>query len=185
MTKDDVTDNAWRTITNPLSGETITFVETAEESNGSRVVMHIAVAPGGGPAPHAHGKQTEVFEGLEGTIELQLGPRRLTLGPGETATVPPGMLHGFRNRSDASATVRVIASPAANIEWGLRATFYMMREGLLPKRPLVAALLLQQGDVYLPPMPRWLYWLLVGTLARIAQWTGGERVLAQYGARPK
>ncbi len=61
----------------------------------------------------------------------------------------------------------------------------MMREGLLRRRPLVGALLLQQGDVYLPPMPRWLYWLLVGTLARLAQWTGGARVLARYGARPK
>ncbi len=176
---------AWRTISNPLSGETVTFVETAEESNGSRVVMQIEVAPGGGPAPHAHQTQTEAFEGLAGMVELQLDKRRIRLAPGDTVTVPPGVLHGFRNPTQAPATIRVTASPAKNIEWGLRATYYMMREGLLPKQPLVAALLLHEGDVYLPPLPRWVYWPLIGALARLGRWRGGERVLAEYGARPK
>ena len=67
---------------------------------------------------------------------------------------------------------------------GLVATFYMMREGLLPKQPLVAALLLQEGGVYLPPLPRWVYWPLFAALACLGRWTGGERVLAQDGARP-
>ena len=88
---DETTPHAtWRTIANPLSGETVTFLETAEESNGSRVVMRIEVAPGGGPAPHAHRYQTEVFEGLAGTVELQFGKRRITLTPVGTATAPRG-----------------------------------------------------------------------------------------------
>ncbi len=175
---------AWRTIVNPVSGETVTFVETEEESNGSRVVMQIEVAPGGGPAPHSHRNQTEVFEGLVNTVTLQIGKRRITLSPGNIATAPPGVLHGWRNDSEAPATIRVTATPPENIEWGLRATFYMMREGLLPKQPLVAALLLQRGGVYLPPLPRWLYWPLIGTLGRLGQWMGREKVLARYGERP-
>lgn len=175
---------AWRTIVNPVSGETVTFVETEEESNGSRVVMQIEVAPGGGPAPHSHRNQTEVFEGLVDTVTLQIGNRRMTLSPGDIATAPPGVLHGWRNHSEAPATIRVTATPPENIEWGLRATFYMMREGLLRKQPLVAALLLQKGDLYMPPLPRWIYWPLIGVLARFGRWTGGERVLAQYGKRP-
>ena len=182
---DEITPGeAWRTIANPASGETITFVETAEESNGSRVVMRIEVAPSGGAAPHAHRHATEVFEGLAGTVELQLGKRRITLTPGGTATVPPGVLHSFRNSTAAPAAIRVTASPPANIECGLRATFHMMREGLLPKQPLVAAMLLQQGGVYLPPLPRWVYWPLIAALGRLGRWTGGEAVLARYGARP-
>ncbi len=182
-THETTSREAWRTIANPVSGETVTFLETAEVSNGSRVVMQIEVAPGGGPAPHAHRSQTEVFEGVAGNVELQLGERRVMLTPGATATVPPSVLHGFRNSTEASATIRVIASPAENIEWGLRATFHMMREGLLPKQPLVAALLLQKGDVYLPPLPRWVYWPLIAVLARLGQWTGAEQALARYGAR--
>ncbi len=169
---------AWRTIINPVSGETITFMETEEESSGSRVVMRIEVAPGGGPAPHAHRKQAELFEGIAGTVELQLGKRRITLRPGGTATVPPGVLHGFRNVTQAPA------SPPEDIELGLRAAFYMMREGLLRKKPLVGALLLQKGDLYMPPLPRWIYWPLIGVLAQLGRWTGGERVLARYGEHP-
>jgi hypothetical protein len=116
-------------------------------------------------------------------VELQLGKRRIMLMPGVTATAAPGVLHGFHNSTEVPATIRVTASPPENIEWGLRATFYMMREGLLPKQPLVAALLLQKGHVYLPPLPRWVYWPLITVLARLGQWTGGERVLARYGAR--
>ncbi len=175
---------AWRTIVNPMSGESITFIETEEESGGSRVVMRIEVAPGGGPAPHAHRNQTELFEGIAGTVELQLGKRRITLGPGGTATVPPGVLHGFRNVTQAPASIRVIASPPEDIELGLRAAFYMMREGLLRKKPLVGALLLQKGDLYMPPLPRWIYWPLIGVLAQLGQWTGGTQALAQYGERP-
>jgi quercetin dioxygenase-like cupin family protein len=183
-TDDTPLGEGWRTIANPLSGETVTFVATAEETNGARVVMQIEVAPGGGPAPHAHQTQTEVFEGVAGTVELQLDKRQIMLAPGDTITAPPRVLHGFRNRTQAPATIRVTASPAKNIEGGLRATFYMMRTGLLPKQPLVAALLLHQGEVYLPPLPRWVYWPLIGALARLGHWRGGERVLAQYGARP-
>lgn len=176
---------AWRTISNAASGEAVTFLETAEESNGSRVVMQIQVAPGGGPAPHAHWTQTEVFEGVEGIVELIMDKGRITLAPGDRVTVPAGVLHAFRNPAQTAATIRVIASPAGNIEWGLRAAFYMMREGLLPRQPLVAALLLQRSDLYLPPLPQWLYRPMIGMLAKLAEWGGREDVLARYGARPE
>jgi len=81
---------AWRTIANPASGETISFVETVEETHGDRVVMHITVAPGGGPTPHAHRHQTEAFEGLAGTVDLYLGERQIALPVGAAATVPQG-----------------------------------------------------------------------------------------------
>ncbi len=173
----------WRTIINPASGETITFLETAEESNGSWVVMQIEVAPGGGPAPHAHRTQTEVFEGCAGTVELQLGKRRITLTPGDITTVQPGVLHGFRNVTQTPAIIRVTASPPENIELGLRAAFFMMREGLLRRKPLVSTLLLHESDLYLPPLPPWFYWLLIGVLGRLGQWTGGKHILTRYGER--
>jgi len=175
---------AWRTIMNPASGETVTFLETAEESGGAHVVLQIEIAPGGGAAPHAHRYETEAFEVLAGTVDLQVGTQRIALAVGGTATVSPETLHGFHNSTAVPATLRVTASPPEHLERGLRATYYMMREGLLPKQPLVAALLLQQGGVYLPPLPRWCYWPLINALARLGRWTGGEAALARYGARP-
>ncbi len=101
---------AWRTIVNPASGETVTFLETAEESGGARVVLHIEIAPGGGAAPHAHRYETEAFEVLAGTVDLQVGTQRIALAVGETATVSPGTLHGFRNSTAVPATLRVALS---------------------------------------------------------------------------
>ncbi len=175
---------AWRTIMNPASGETVTFLETAEESGGAHVVLQIEIAPGGGAAPHAHRYETEAFEVLAGTVDLQVGTQRIALAVGGTASVSPETLHGFHNSTAVPATLRVTASPPEHLERGLRAAYHMMREGLLPKQPLVAALLLQQGDVYLAPLPRWLYWPLIGVLAQLGRWRGGEQVLARYGARP-
>jgi quercetin dioxygenase-like cupin family protein len=177
--------DAWRTIANPASGETITFVETVEEAHGDRVVMHITVAAGGGPTPHIHRHQTEAFEVLVGTVDLYLGKRQIALPAGATAVVLPGMLHHFRNNTQIPATICVTVTPPGNVEAGMRATFHMMREGLLPKQPLVAALLLLQSDIYLAPMPQWIYWPLIGTLGRLGRWTGGARTLARYGVRPE
>ncbi len=139
---------------------------------------------------HAHRKQTEIFEGVAGTVELQLGKRRITLAPGGTATIAPstGVLHIARQRGDPVGACRHtnVLRGAAPIARSLRAavpTSMLGIEGLLRKQPLVAALLLHKSDLYMPPLPRWIYWPLIGVLARFGRWTGGERVLAQYGKR--
>jgi hypothetical protein len=56
---------AYRTVNNPGTGETITFVETSEDTGGARVVALITLAPGGAIAPHSH-RITETFECVEG-----------------------------------------------------------------------------------------------------------------------
>ena len=54
------------TLVNPVSGETITFVETAAETGGDYTVIECAVRPGGGvPMAHVHPNQSETFEVLE------------------------------------------------------------------------------------------------------------------------
>ena len=53
--------DAYRTVDNPGTGETITFVETSEASGGARVVALITLAPGGAVTPHSH-QVRETFE---------------------------------------------------------------------------------------------------------------------------
>lgn len=60
--------DTWRVVENPSSGETFTFLETAEETGGLRVVARIDLAPGGGVSPHSHGAQ-ERFECPPGDFE--------------------------------------------------------------------------------------------------------------------
>ena len=74
---------AGETLVNPVSGETITFIETAAETNGEYTLIEVSVAPGGGvPMAHIHPYQTETFEVLEGELSMKAGreKRRRTRG---------------------------------------------------------------------------------------------------------
>jgi quercetin dioxygenase-like cupin family protein len=93
-------------------GDLITFRVTASQSGGRVVVVEALTPPGGGPPPlHSH-PPDEIFTVLEGTPTLlrqgALGVERRRLGPGDTAHIPGGTPHTFRNFSDA--TTRFLAT---------------------------------------------------------------------------
>jgi hypothetical protein len=68
------------TLVNPVSGETITFVETAAETGGDYTVIECAVRPGGGvPMAHVHPNQSETFEVLDGELGKRGMPHPLQL----------------------------------------------------------------------------------------------------------
>ena len=160
-----------RTIQDPTTGEAITFVEMAEESSSDRVVIRLTLAPGGVVPPHAH-PSCEDFECLEGTLQFHLAGRAIELGPGNTLTALPGQVHGFRNVSSASATLRIVAAPGAEVEYGLRVRIAMAQDGAFtsdgrPKDLLMGAVLLHRSEGYLAPLPVWLYRPLIATLAAL------------------
>lgn len=60
-------------------------------------------SPGPIVPPHVHPAQEERFHAVAGDISLRIGRRRLRLGAGESATVPPGTAHSFRVRGGEAA----------------------------------------------------------------------------------
>jgi quercetin dioxygenase-like cupin family protein len=66
----------------------------------------------GGPPVHLHQAAEERFEVLEGRLEVCVGGRWRTLGPGDTAVIPPGVPHTLRGHPDTSATVSNVHRPA-------------------------------------------------------------------------
>lgn len=50
-----------------------------------------------GPPLHVHREQDDTFYVLEGVLTLQVGDEIIDLGPGDFATVPPGVPHTFDN----------------------------------------------------------------------------------------
>ena len=60
-----------RTIENPLTGERVTFLATAEETNGDYVRIRNETSAGApGPVMHYHLTYTEAFEMLEGRLDV-------------------------------------------------------------------------------------------------------------------
>jgi quercetin dioxygenase-like cupin family protein len=89
----------------------------ATETDGGSVEMEF-VLPSGcvPPPPHIHPQQVEEYEVLEGRFELVVDGEWRTLAPGESATVPIGALHTFRNRSGGVVRVRNWHRPAMRFE---------------------------------------------------------------------
>lgn len=164
----------WRRVENPISGETFTFIETSAESGGARVVTLIEVRPGGGSAPHAH-PNAETFELVDGVAELSLDGTGRRLAAGEPVQVPGGAVHTFSNPSDEPATLKVTIVPPGDFERSMRAIAGLAREGRWPKpgerptEPALMASLAVRSRIYMPPLPRPVYWPVMRMLAAIGR----------------
>jgi quercetin dioxygenase-like cupin family protein len=102
-----------------------------EMPDGSVYVIRIPAAATGGdyvemefvlpegcvaPPPHTHPKQVEEYEVIEGSFDVMMDGDWSTLGPGESVSVPIGVLHTFRNSSGETVRVRNQHRPALDFE---------------------------------------------------------------------
>ena len=169
-------------IINPLSGERIT-IQVA--GTGKSVLdWELVLAPGGRvPGSHAHPEQEERFTVLEGRMRFRVGARRITAGPGQTVTVPPGTVHHFANASDQPATVAVQTTPALGMQALLETAAALAQEQHAAARrlpsPVALALFMRdfQREVRAPYLPS----ALVRAVIRPAAWLACRRGLdARY-----
>jgi quercetin dioxygenase-like cupin family protein len=151
------------TLVNPVSGETITFVETAAETGGDYTVIECAVRPGGGvPMAHVHPNQSETFEVLEGELSLKVGRDKLVAQAGDVVTVSPGTVHKFRNDTDRIVRFRCTVTPSLGFEQFLQTICALGADGKLGKRgmpgPLRLAVIANAtfGDARAPYVPAWM-----------------------------
>src|SRR3954469_15179120 len=81
---------AGQTVENPVTGERLTFHETALETQGEYVRFEAVIAPGGTLASaHLHPHQTERFEPISGTLRMKVGSRKFNANPGDVVVVEP------------------------------------------------------------------------------------------------
>jgi mannose-6-phosphate isomerase-like protein (cupin superfamily) len=87
------------------------------ETGGELVEMEFTLPPGSvAPPPHVHAELAEDYEVLEGTFDVMVDGRWTKLGPGQSATVPAGALHTFKNRTDGVVRVRNVHRPPARFD---------------------------------------------------------------------
>jgi mannose-6-phosphate isomerase-like protein (cupin superfamily) len=181
-----------RTIENPLTGERVTFLATAEETNGEYVRIRNETSAGAqGVVMHYHLAYTEAFEVLEGTLDMCVGTKEnhLVLAEGESAFVPLNTAHRFWNSSTGRAVFEVEIRPARNFEKALRAHFGLVEEGktnekAIPKNIFELALIYELSESYIVGMPLSLQRGIFGALARIARWRGYDPEFSKYTKQP-
>jgi quercetin dioxygenase-like cupin family protein len=151
------------TIHNPVTGERITFLTAAADTDGEAVVVEVTVQPGGFVAAgHVHPFQSERFAVAEGTLGLKVGRRKLTLEPGEVAFVDPGTSHRFWNAGDDEVRFVCEVRPALQFESLVETMFALAADGKtnrkgMPNPLRLAVIALAHFDtVRLPHPPAWL-----------------------------
>ena len=92
-------------------GDVITFKLTGADTAERFVLGEGLVAPGGGPPPHLHEREDELFYVLEGRMEFCLDSTRYVLGAGDATWAPRNVVHAFRNVGDRPLRTIVIALP--------------------------------------------------------------------------
>ena len=95
-----------------IVGDTMTLKATGESTGGSLVFLENVTAPGGGPPPHMHTREDELWYVLDGTFEIRIGDEVHALGPGGFAFAPRGAVHNFRNTADTPSRILVGFAPA-------------------------------------------------------------------------
>jgi quercetin dioxygenase-like cupin family protein len=136
-------------IDNPVTGETITFLQTARDTRGERLQFELLARPGGAPvAAHRHPRQTERFEVLEGTLWIRVEGQERSLSQGEEITVPVGAPHFWKNPTDAPLRVRIEFMPALRWEELFETMFALARDGKTDRQgrtnPLQAAVIFNE-----------------------------------------
>jgi quercetin dioxygenase-like cupin family protein len=94
-----------------------TFLVTGEESGGSMFALDCRVGAGGGPPPHRHLAEDELFTIVEGSITFTAGDETRVVSAGQSVFVPRGTCHAYRNDEDDPARMIAVYSPAGMEGW--------------------------------------------------------------------
>ena len=120
----------------------------SHETNGQYAVVISNTPPDGGPPPHVHEHEDELFYVLEGQYEFTCGNEIMQASPGALVYLPRNLPHSFRNVGDTKGVLINTITPG-----GFEAFFEEIDQ--LPKdKPLdrqrVTTIGLKYGLKFLP-----------------------------------
>ena len=100
------------TETIPMGGLQVRFLRSKDQTGGSLDVFEMTVRPDGRmPVPHYHEAWDETVYGLTGTTTWRIDGQDTPVGPGQSAFIPRGTVHGFRNDTGEAASCLCVLTP--------------------------------------------------------------------------
>ena len=160
-----------RSFRNPVTGQTLTFLELSPEL----LVMETTYQAGGPEAPeHYHPRQEERFVVLDGAVEVVVDGQRRRLKQGAELTLPPRTRHRFGALPDQSCRARWEVRPALRTAGFLSTTFGLAQDGLATRAgvpPLLRSVQIARefaGEFRLTRPPRLVQHVAFATLGALA-----------------
>jgi len=84
-----------------------------------------------GTSPHTHHEIVEIFYVLSGELDILAGDRRVIGRTGSLISVPPDVVHAFRNFADDPVEFLLLFCPAHNREEYFKEVAELARSGAL------------------------------------------------------
>lgn len=174
-------------IHNPANGQSILFLQTAQDTKGELLEMESSYRPGSKePPPHYHTIQHENFRILSGEMTLRMHGRLQTLKAGDTLEIPAGTPHSMWNNGAEPAVINWQLRPALGTEFMLETYTGLANDGKTNARGipglLQVALLMRKFNrefrMVKPSYPVQL--ILFNLLAPIAYLSGKRAIYAKY-----
>ena len=175
-----------KTVTHRYTGESVTFLQTSEETNGKLLLIEVSLPPqGDGPPLHVHDEFEEVFEVKSGTLTVFVGTEKHTLTAGDTIKAPKYTPHTFTNEHDEPVTFHVRLTPASQFEQSMRIHYGLMDDGLTddkgtPKNILHLIYILKLQNTLIAGKSLGVQRFLFNVLLGIGKLTGSFKALTKY-----
>ena len=97
-----------------MGGLALEFLHSKDSTAGSVDLFRMTVQPNARmPVPHYHESWDEVAYGLAGTVTFRVDGQDVPVGPGDSVFIRRGVVHSFRNDTQALATCLCILTPGA------------------------------------------------------------------------
>ncbi len=77
-------------------------------------VIQERVPPGGAEVEHCHEKAHQFFFVLSGEATMEIGEKRLVLGPQQGVSIPPKITHRLLNEAKEDLSFIVVSSPMSH-----------------------------------------------------------------------
>lgn len=144
-----------RTLSNPITGEKVKLITSAQETAGACTIATCYLLPGGSKGLHYHKVVTQVFTALKGRLHLYQGGKKIIeLRPGEQHKILPGVVHGLFNPTNEIVQYQLTITPGheglenmIRILYGLAYEKKLNASGI-PQDIHTQALLMKMGDTY-------------------------------------
>jgi quercetin dioxygenase-like cupin family protein len=116
-----------RKIQDPLTGQHLTFLDTAADTEGASLRAEVRLEPGGFVPRHLHLRQDERLEVLAGAVRFRSRGEDRVLGPGDTSVITRRRIHRVANAGPSEARFVLEVHPARHIEQTMRSMFAIGR----------------------------------------------------------
>jgi quercetin dioxygenase-like cupin family protein len=95
-----------------IGGLELRFLHTGDTTGGSLDAFEMTAQPNAHmPVPHYHERWDELVHGLAGTFIWRVDGQDIALAPGQSVFIRRGIVHGFRNDSQAPARCLCVLTP--------------------------------------------------------------------------